>query len=234
MTLRMLGLAASLAASPLIAFAQGGLVQLGSSGQVGERFKHIPARPAPRFPDGRINLGPYPGEIGLWLPFNGGSERLVNPNNIDAAAAAQYPDRPKVSEVPFQPWARELYSYRRSNQLEPHTRCKPSAGPRQFLTPYGVEIVALPELQRIYIMDLGGPHTYRVIHLDGRTHPRDLTPTYYGHSVGRWEGDTLVVDSTGFNEGFWFDRSGLPHTERLHMIERFTRTDSKTLKYQVT
>ena len=88
--------------------------------------------------------------------------------------------------------------------------------------------------KQIFIIDVGGPHTYRTIHLDGRMHPKDSAPSYYGHSIGRWEGDTLVVDTRGFNEGFWFDRSGLPHTEQLHMIERFTRTDSKTLQYRVT
>jgi hypothetical protein len=70
--------------------------------------------------------------------------------------------------------------------------------------------------------------------MDGRTHPASLTPSYYGHSIGWWEGDTLVVDTMGFNEGFWMDRRGLPHTEKLHTIERFTRTDSLTIKYDVT
>jgi len=210
------------------------VVQLGSPPNVGEKFKNVPALPAPRLPDGRINLGSQHGEVGLWFPLYGVTERLANPDDISAADSARFQDRPKLSEVPFQPWARELYSYRRGNQFEPHTRCKPSAGPRQFLTPYGVEFVDLPELQRIFIMDLGGPHTYRTIFMDGRPHPKDVVPSYYGHSVGKWEGDTLVVDSRGFNEDFWFDRLGMPHTEQLHMIERFTRTDSKTMKYQVT
>ena len=97
-----------------------------------------------------------------------------------------------------------------------------------------MEFVDLPELQRIYIMDIGGPHTFRIIYMDGRPHPKDLVPSYYGHSTGRWEGDTLIVDTVGFNENFWFDRSGLPHTEKLHMAERFMRIDFKTMKYEVT
>ena len=105
---------------------------------------------------------------------------------------------------------------------------------RQFLTPYGVEIVDLPELQRVYIFDIGGPHTYRTVYMDGRTHPANLVPSYYGHSIGWWEGDTLVIDSTGFNEGFWMDRRGLPTTEKLRTLERLTRTDSATMKYEVT
>src|SRR6516225_1432952 len=72
------------------------IIQLGSSGQVGERFANLTARPAPRSPDGKISLGPYPGEIGMWLPFSGATERVVNPDNLDAAAAAQYPDRPSM------------------------------------------------------------------------------------------------------------------------------------------
>ena len=138
------------------------------------------------------------------------------------------------NETPFQPWAKALYDYRRTNEFEPHTRCKPSGGARQFVTPYGTEIVEMPDLQRIYIFDIGGPHTFRTIYMDGRQHPKDLVPSYYGHSIGRWEGDTLVVDSIGFNEGFWMDRAGSPHTEKLHFMEKFTRTDYNTLKYEVT
>lgn len=203
--------------------------QLGSPIEIGARERNTPAKPTPRWPDGRVNLGATPGQFGVWLPFAGVNERLVQPDTADAQA-----DRPRFRDVPFQPWARALYNYRNGNQFEPHTRCKPSGGPRQFLTPYGVEFVDMPELKRIFIVDIGGPHSYRTIFLDGRSHPRDLVPSYYGHSIGHWEGDTLVVDTRGFNEAFWFDRTGLPHTEQLHMIERFTRTDSKTLQYRVT
>ncbi len=70
----------------------------------------------------------------------------------------------------------------------------------------------------------GNIHSFRQIFLDGRKHPDDLEPTWYGHSVGHWEGDTLVVDTVGFNDRFWFDFKGHPHTTQLHMIERYTRT----------
>ena len=109
-------------------------------------------------------------------------------------------------------------------------RCKPSGGPRQFITPYGFEILELPEIKRVYVWDIGGPHSFRVIYTDGRPHPKDLEPTYYGHSVGRWEGDTLVVDAVGFSEKFWFSRDGLPHTDQLHLTERITRTNMNTLR----
>ena len=175
-----------------------------------------PAKPAPRSADGKIILGgATPAEKGVWLPGGGGGQTLEG-------------------SIPFQPWARAVLDDRQKNQLEPHTRCKPSGVTRQFLTPYGVEFVDLPELQRVYIFDIGGPHTYRTIFMDGRVHPADLAPSYYGHSIGWWEGDTLVVDSIGFNEGFWMDRRGSPHTDKLHTLERFTRSDSLTMKYEVT
>jgi hypothetical protein len=188
-----------------------------------------------------VSLGPLPGELGVWLPGAGGAERLVDFESgdpIDAqfpvAAAAKFPGKLNIRDVPFQPWAKELYAYRRQNQLEPHTRCKPSGGPRQFLTPYGVEFVTNEENKRIFIFDIGGPHTFRTIFMDGQHHPENLVPSYYGHSTGRWDGDTLVVDTVGFNENFWLDRYGFPSTAKLHLIERFTRIDSITMKYEVT
>jgi len=88
----------------------------------------------------------------------------------------------------------------------------------------------------VIIFDIGGPQPFRIIHLDGREHPtgRDLVPTFYGHSIGRWEGDTLVVDTVGFNEQNWIDAEGLMHTDQYHQIERFARTDFNTLRYEVT
>jgi hypothetical protein len=201
---------------------QGG-VQVGvpegraGGGRQGGRGRQAgPSRPAPRGTDGRVLLsGATPGDKGVWLPG------AVVPNPLG------------VTEIPYQPWAKALWEDRQKNELEPHTRCKPSGVARQFLTPYGVEIVELPELQAVFIFDIGGPHTYRTVYMDGRAHPRNVQPSYYGHSIGWWEGDTLVVDTTGFNEGFWIDRDGMPHTERLHTVERLTRVDAATLRYEL-
>ncbi len=88
----------------------------------------------------------------------------------------------------------------------------------------GFEIIDTPELKSVFIMDMGGAHSWRVIYTDGRSHPKpeDLRPTYLGHSIGRWEGDTLVVDSVGFNEKIWVIGS-YPTTEKLHLTERISR-----------
>jgi hypothetical protein len=175
------------------------------------------AGPAPRSASGKMLLGGAPGQKGLWTPLFSTANPIL-----------------EFDQVPFQPWARALYVDRQHHELEPHARCKASGVARQFLTPYGVEILEVPELQQIYIFDEGGPHTFRIVYMDGRSHPQNLEPSYYGHSIGWWEGDTLVVESTGYNERFWLDRRGLPHTEKLRTLERFTRLSAVGMKYEVT
>jgi hypothetical protein len=196
----------------------GGVNAGGGAGRGRGRNAGPPPQPAPRNAEGRAILGgANPKDKGVWLPVFGITD----------------PIKP-AKDTPFQPWAKAVFDDRQKNELEPHTRCKPSGVARQFLTPYGVEFVELTELDRLYIFDIGGPHTYRTVYMDGRTHPTNLTPSYYGHSVGWWEGDTLNVDTIGYNENFWLDRRGMPHTEALHTLEKFTRTDSATIKYEVT
>jgi hypothetical protein len=169
-----------------------------------------PPRPAPRLASGRVQLN----EKGVWIGGGGVGGR--------------------GADVPYQAWTRAVSADRRINELEPHTRCKASGMQRQFLTPYGAEILELPEIKRVYIFDIGGPHTFRTIYTDGRSHPKNLVPSYYGHSIGWWEGDTLVVDTVGYNEGFWIDRGAAPHTDQLHTVEKFTRTELASMRYDVT
>jgi hypothetical protein len=193
------------------------------------------AKPTPRWPDGRVNLGPPLGETGLWVP--GGVRLLtVDSKRINRANFRDGNLPIDIDKVPFQPWGRGFLDYRWDNDRadDPYSRCKPAGGPRQFITPYGTEILDMPELKRLYIIDVGGPHTFRIVYMDGRPHPEDLELSYHGHSVGRWAGDALVIDSIGFNERFWLDRAPVPHTEQLHLIERIMRTDFNTLRYEVT
>src|SRR5262245_20110542 len=93
--------------------------QLGSPVDIGAREKDTPAKPIPRWPDGRVNMGATPGQFGVWLPYRGVLERLVNPDDADAETEKQFPGRPRFRDVPFQPWARALYAYRNGNQFEP-------------------------------------------------------------------------------------------------------------------
>jgi hypothetical protein len=198
--------------------AQGGATDGRAAGPGRGRGRNAgPPAPAPRNKEGRALLaGATAADKGIWLPGP------VIPDPLGPS-----------KELPFQPWAGALVANRRTHQLEPHARCKPSGVARVFLTPYGVEITELPELKRVYIFDIGGPHSFRTIYLDGRGHPKNVPPTYYGHSIGWWEGDTLVIDTVGFNESFWLDRGGLPSTEQMRTVERFTRTNMTTLHYEL-
>src|SRR5215468_8667815 len=209
------------------------LVSVLSFGQT--RQNRPPSGPTPRWPDGHVKLGTFPGEKGHWIR-QGRAQLASNPESIIAAGPRGLSNNLKLVDVPFQPWARTLYEYRQANfeRDAPHSRCKPSPGPRQVGTAYGFEIVEMRDLQRIFLFDIGGPYSFRVVYMDGRPHPKDLEPTYTGHSTGRWEGDTLVVETVGFNEGSWIEAEGFPHTDKLRLVERFSRTDFNLLKYEVT
>ena len=197
------------------------------------------AAPAPRWPNGHVRLGPPPGGKGYW----GTPSAKVLVENIPAKPAmnddgllANIADIDKVA--PFKPWARALYEFRQRALLtdDPIARCLPPGGPRQFQMPYGFQFVEQPELGRILVLHGGGNRNWRIISIDGRpaVAASEAVASYYGTSVGKWEGDTLVVDSVGFNEKFWMTAGGLPHTEALHLIERFSRPNLNTLRYEVT
>ncbi|MES2625231.1 MAG: hypothetical protein V4628_08125 [Pseudomonadota bacterium] len=172
--------------------------------------------PTPRNAEGRALISHAPDQpVGLW--FTDYSSRI--PFFV-------------VEDIAFRPWAKGLFDERQKHDLEPHARCKASGAIRQHLTPYGVEMLEITALEKLYIFDIGGPHTYREIHMDGRSHPTDLEPTNYGHSIGWWDGDTLVIDSVGYNTDFWFERMGLPHTEDVHITEYYTRRDKNNMDYR--
>ena len=138
--------------------------------------------------------------------------------------------------VPFQPWAAAVYDYNSVNQskYDPEGYCLPPGGPRMMATPYPAEIIQLPEQKRVLMIFEGATHIWREIFMDGRPHPTGdaLNPTYLGHSVGHYEGDALVVDVVGFNEATWLDYFGHPHTDQMHVVERFTRPNKNTLHYE--
>jgi hypothetical protein len=135
---------------------------------------------------------------------------------------------PKGETLPLLPSARRLLESRLSKD-DPQANCLPSGVPR--IAPYPWRIVQTPT--HIFFLFEANIHSYRQIFMDGRKHPDDPDPTWYGHSIGRFEGNTLVVDTVGFNDKFWFDFKGHPHTERLHIVERYTRKD-RTLVNQIT
>ena len=198
-------------------------------------------QPVPRWPDGQPRLGPPPGETGFWVPD--ANALVENRAKISVDSHGLLRNLADVDKVaPFQRWARDLYELRQRNQLRDDPLflyCMPPGGPRQFQIPYGVQFVEDRDRKRIFVLMGGGNHNYRIIYTDGRAQIGQLqgdydNPLYYGRAVASWDKDTLVVDTKGFNDQFWFANGGLPHTDQLHLIERLSRTDLNTLEYEVT
>lgn len=194
--------------------------------------------PAPRWPDGQVRLGPAPGRKGSWGRASA-SALVEGTAKVDMTADGLLRNLADAERVaPFMPWSKAVFLYRQRTRLadDPVGRCLPPGGPRQFLMPNGFQFVEQRELGRILVLHGGGNRNWRVIYTDGRPvgQPAEAVPSYYGYSVGRWEKDTLIVDSVGYNERFWLSGGGLPHTEALHLVERFTRPDLTTLRYEVT
>ncbi len=109
--------------------------------------------------------------------------------------------------------------------------CEPLGVPRVLLTNVPQKFVqSSNEIVILYERN----HDFREIYLDGRQHPKDVDPTWWGHSIGRWEGNTLIVDTIGFNDRTWLDWSGLPHSEALHLVERYQRLDQDNMSLDIT
>jgi hypothetical protein len=171
-------------------------------------------RPAPKLADGTTDLS------GVWTG-GGGEEigRLLKPGELDTILL---PQTKKLMQS-------------RNDGMDPYNYCLPG-GPLRITGGFAWRLVQHPTVNAKYIFMLqeGNAHTYRQIFMDGRKHPEDPTPTWYGHSIGRWEGNTLVIDTVGLHDRFWLDSAGTPHTEQLHLVERWTRTDFNTLRRDVT
>ena len=202
-----------------------------------------PVPPTPRWPDNQPRLGPPEGKSGGRWDFPSSTSLVEKGVNVEFdryGLLKNINDAAKVA--PFQTWAKDLYVYRQRNFLKDDPMfldCKPQAGPRIYQVPYGVQFLEERDRKRIRVMMGAGNQNWRFIYLDGRPQTglpdgNAEDPLYYGHGVGKWEGDTLVVDSKGFHDRFWFSNGGLPHTPQLHLIERYSRPDLYTLQYEVT
>ena len=164
-----------------------------------------PTGPTPRTPEGKVDFS------GVWDP----GSAFFN-----------------IGQVPLQPWAAELYAQRRANlgKDDPEAQCLPAGVPR--ISPFPQKFVQTPTL--IVILDEGNVHSYRQLFLDGRGHPKNMDPLWMGDSIAKWDGDTLVVDTTGFNDKTWLTGQGVPHSEELHVIERYRRPDFGHLDVEIT
>ncbi len=199
--------------------------------------------PTPAWPDGQPRLGTVAGGVQGYWAFP--SATALVENGVTApmdewGLLKNIGDAPKVA--PMQPWALQLYKERQERFLKDdpmYLNCKPPGGPRQFQLAYGVQFVEDRVRQRIFVLIGSGNNNYRIIYTDGRSHQGqvggdDENPLFYGRAVGKWDGGTLVIDTRGFNEDFWFTNGGLPHTDQLKLIEKLSRPNFDTLKYDLT
>lgn len=170
-----------------------------------------PSGPAPRFADGRVDFS------GVWRPAD---VFLIEDISLGLKPGETLPLNSAG--------ANQLKT--RLSKDDPEANCLPAGVPR--MAPYPWRIVETPT--HMFFLFEGNIHSYRQVFMDGRSHPPDPDPTWYGHSVGRREGDALIVDTVGFNDKSWFDFVGHPHTEQLHTVERYRRTGLGTLNEEVT
>ena len=191
----------------------------------------VAAGPAPRLPDGHPDLSGI--WDGCWKTGPGGCYGGGTNNDMEQDLEM----KPGELDALLQPWARELRK-KRVEKDEPYVACLPEGVPR--INPYGTQIAesyTAKGLTDIFILhENGDSGAHRHVFMDGRKHPNadDLFSTWFGHSIGWWDGDTLVVDTVGFNDKFWIDGKGTPHTEQMHTIERYRRPNYGTLLLDFT
>jgi hypothetical protein len=133
--------------------------------------------------------------------------------------------------LPYQPWALEVMKQRKENGLDPHVLCRPSNFPRMFTLPHITKFVQTPAL--LVLMNEYNA-SYRQIFTDGRPLPDDPQPSWNGYSTGKWQGDTLVVETIGFRDDLWMDMAGSPLTSAAKVTERFRRPNFGTLEIEAT
>jgi hypothetical protein len=171
---------------------------------------------------------PVPGLTGVWTNDPPESTRAFQNFSFSAAPPA------------LTAWGQERYDQSKptfgdrgvpvGETNDPVYECFPPGVPRAFLHPFPVEIVQTPgRVLMVFEYD----HLIRQIYTDGREHRTDLAPMWMGDSIGRWEGDTLVVDTVNFNDKGWLDRRGVPHSDQLRVEERFRLIDADRLQIDI-
>lgn len=191
------------------------------------QWLNVPTPGVPRTADGKPNLNApapkaadgHPDLSGVWMP---------NTRYLQDLAAAMKP-----GDVPYQPWAAQLTQERANGARgrdDPAAFCVPGM-PKLMVLPYPYKIYQLP---RVTVILYEGFTTFRQIFTDGRELPKDPQPSWLGYSVGKWEGDTFVVDTVGINEKTWMDNAGRPHSDALHTTERYRRSSFGTLDVTLT
>ena len=188
-----------------------------------------PGGPAPRLPDGHPDLS------GHWLP-NSAGQGVSGRFGVDPAARRQFDPKVTPEEPPsFQPWALEKIKSMTATELElskSSVNCMPRGLPAIWLqNPYSTVIIHKPDMMAQLYEVL---NNWRLIHLDGRPLPRNPEPWFHGTSTARWDGDTLVIESIGFDDRTYIMPNGWFHSDELRIIERYSRPSTNYLIVEIT
>ena len=193
-----------------------------------------PASREPRTPDGKPNLN------GIWQALNTANWDLephqAQPSPVLAlGAVGAVPPGPGVvegNEIPYQPWAaaKKKENYTNRLKLDPEIRCYLPGVPRATYMPYPFQMFQTAK-QMVIAYEYANASRVIPIANEKEESPADM---WMGDSIGRWEGDTLVVDVKSFNDRTWFDRAGNFHSNALHVIERYTPIDAHVMNYEAT
>jgi hypothetical protein len=202
------------------------------------------AAPTPRLADGKPDLS------GVWMTGDplcvirgvaSVSDLLkMNPRSLKCPPSTATFSRQSINigidmagGLPYQPWMAALVDERIAKQSvdDPHIRCLPDFFVRAYGLPHFLKFSHTPDLL-LMLNEYNG--TYRQVFTDGRPLPQDPNPSWQGYSIGRWEGDTLVIDSAGFRDDLWLDWAGSMVTGAGRIRERITRTDFGHLEIEIT
>ena len=183
-------------------------------------------RPAPRTPDGKPDLS------GTWVSTGGGTMHLALELTDWGKERYLWNAEPVVSAGFDEPGDRERI------ELDPVFHCFPPGlvrlGPPTYTAGGGNSAIEITQVPGILILVYDSRNSVRYIYTDGREHPKPLDPTWNGHSIGRWDGDALVVDTVGLREETWLTTDGHEHSDQLHVVERFRRLDAGNLEIERT
>jgi hypothetical protein len=185
--------------------------------------------PAPPGPDGKPNLSAPVARTADGRPDLSGIWEAMSPKYLRNITADMKPE-----EIPYQPWAKALVDSRADKshaREESDANCLPPGVPKIAAAPPPWKIIQTPT--QIAILHEAF-NLWRQVFTDGREFGADLNPAWLGHSIGRWDGDDLVIDTRGFNGKTWLDQAGNPTTDALHVIERYRRRNVGTLQVQIT
>jgi hypothetical protein len=212
-----------------------------SAGAASAQWLDYPTPGIPRGKDGKVNLkAPVPKDAAGKPDMSGLWQKVASPwapppndatQGFGSMSAFMPPGAPE-SEILMKPEAAALYKKRADawGAGRPSEFCLPHTVPDQMFITRPLRMIQTKYFTAMLWEEL---NNFRMIYTDGRPHPKDMSPSWFGYSIGKWDGDAFVVDTRGFNDKSWLDDAGHPHTEQMHTIETFRRPDFGHMKVEI-